>query len=80
MLCILGLQRKFRIMDDNNNQTLSYGEFQKAMMECDLNLDKNNLQILFTYFDKDSSGDIDFEEFLQGLKVPYHISIIIIYN
>ena len=53
----------------NNNKYLSYGEFQKAIYECGLVLDKNDLQILFTYFDKDSSGDIDFEEFLQGIKV-----------
>ena len=34
----IGLQRKFRIMDDNGDQALSYLEFKKAMKECALNL------------------------------------------
>jgi hypothetical protein len=35
---IVGLQRKFRIMDDNGNQALSYGEFKKAIKECGLSV------------------------------------------
>ena len=34
----VGLQRKFRIMDDNGDQALSYLEFKKGMKECALNL------------------------------------------
>ena len=34
----IGLQRKFRIMDDNGDQALSYLEFKKGMKECALNL------------------------------------------
>lgn len=35
---IVGLQRKFRIIDDNGDGSLSLGEFTKAMIECDLRL------------------------------------------
>jgi len=34
----IGLQRKFRIMDDNGDQALDYLEFKKGMKECALNL------------------------------------------
>jgi calcyphosin len=35
---IVGLQRKFKIMDDDGSQALSYSEFKKAMQECALTL------------------------------------------
>lgn len=35
---IVGIQRKFRIMDDNGDHALSVSEFKKAMKECQLNL------------------------------------------
>ena len=35
---IVGLSRKFRIMDDDGSGALSVAEFQKAMHECALEL------------------------------------------
>jgi Ca2+-binding EF-hand superfamily protein len=67
---IVGLSRKFKIMDDNGDGSLSREEFSKAMKECDINLTQAEFDALFKYFDKDNSRDIDFEEFLQGLKGP----------
>lgn len=34
---IVGLQRKFRIMDDNGDKAISLSEFKKAMHESNLN-------------------------------------------
>jgi len=65
---IVGLGRKFRIMDDSGNGALNVEEFKKAMGECALSLNDSELESLFKYFDKDSSGDIDFEEFLGGVR------------
>ena len=31
---IIGLQRKFKIMDDDGSKTLNMAEFKKAMREC----------------------------------------------
>eukprot|EP01038_Epipyxis_sp_PR26KG_P004385 gene4385-6201_t len=67
---IIGLQRKFRIIDDDNSKSLSVSEFKKAMKECALTLSDEELQLLFAYFDSDKNGTIDFEEFLQGVKGP----------
>lgn len=65
---IIGLGRKFRIMDDDGSKALSMDEFKKAMAECALDLSDEQLTDLFKYFDKDGSGDIDFEEFLGGVR------------
>eukprot|EP00937_MAST-01D_sp_MAST-1D-sp2_P005681 g5681.t1 len=67
---IIGLSRKFRIMDDDGSKSLNLGEFKKAMRECNLSLDEVELRHLFTYFDKDGSGTIDFDEFLNGVRDP----------
>ena len=66
---IVGLQRKFRIMDDNGDQALSPSEFRKAMNECDLKLADGEISSIFKRFDKDGDGVVDFEEFLQGIRV-----------
>lgn len=44
-------------------------EFKKGMAECGLQLGEMQLTQLFAFFDKDRSGSIDFEEFLQGVRV-----------
>jgi len=66
----LGLQRRFRIMDDDGSKTLSLLEFKKALQELKLKLTEVDIRALFEYFDSDDSGAIDFEEFIQGLREP----------
>ena len=66
----IGLQRKFRIMDDDGSKALSLAEFKKAMKEMNMNLSDSELRMLFDHFDQDSSGSIDFEEFIQGVRDP----------
>ena len=54
---ILGLARKFRIMDDDESGTLDITEFGKAMRECSIcDLSKKGIDHLFHYFDTDNSG------------------------
>ena len=66
---ILGLSRKFKIMDDDNSGTLNLDEFTKAMRECEAaDLSKQAINHLFRYFDKDDSGSITYDEFLVGIR------------
>lgn len=65
----VGLQRKFRIMDDDGNKALNMVEFKKAMKECALNFTELQLSQLFQYFDRDRNGSIDFDEFLVAARV-----------
>ena len=53
---IIGLGRKFRIMDDDGSKSLNLGEFKKAMRECNLQLDDIELRHLFTYMNKPMKG------------------------
>ena len=49
---IMGLSRKFRIMDDDSSKSLSYPEFAKAMSETGLNFNQEEVQYLFSMFGK----------------------------
>ena len=64
----IGLQRKFRIMDDDGSKTLDLREFKKGLTESGLSLAENDMRVVFQHFDQDGSGTIDFEEFIQGLR------------
>eukprot|EP00605_Chrysophyceae_sp_TOSAG23-4_P000792 GSChrysophyteH1.ASY1.ANO1.881.1 assembled CDS len=66
----IGMQRKFRIMDDDGSKSISLAEFKKAMNEMNMDLSGNDLKSLFRYLDTDGSGSLDFEEFIQGIRDP----------
>jgi Ca2+-binding EF-hand superfamily protein len=66
----IGLQRKFRIVDDDNDKLINLLEFKKTMKEMNLNNSDVELRMLFDHFDADRSGNIDFEEFIQGVRDP----------
>jgi Ca2+-binding EF-hand superfamily protein len=66
---LLGLSRKFRIMDDDNSGTLDESEFKKGMKECKIaDLSDKAIAHLFRYFDRDDSGSISYDEFLVGIR------------
>ena len=65
---IIGLGRKFRIMDDDGSKSLDMEEFKKGMKECDLALTRQEVIALFNFFDKDRDGAIRYEEFIGGLR------------
>jgi len=67
---MIGLGRKFRIMDDDGSKSLSLAEFKKALQELALDLTDSEGRSLFTHFDADGSGTIDYEEFIQGVRDP----------
>jgi Ca2+-binding EF-hand superfamily protein len=64
------------VIDDDKNHLLSSSEFTKAMRETNLGLSQDEINALFQYFDSDGNGSIDFEEFLQGVRVSgYHLVV-----
>ena len=70
----VGLQRKYKTMDDDDgNRQLNLVELKKkTIRETSLTI-VNDLQLsqLFTLFDRDRNGSVDFDEFLVTLRVRY---------
>lgn len=67
---IKGFSRQFRIMDDNGDKKLSKYEFTKGCHDFGLDMDDEEINALFTSFDKDNSGSLEFNEFLVALRPP----------
>jgi Ca2+-binding EF-hand superfamily protein len=65
---IIGLQRQFKIFDDNNTKTLELPEFTKACKDFKVDLNQNEIKILFNAFDNDGSGCVDYNEFLREVR------------
>lgn len=59
----------FRIIDDDGNRKLDLNEFTKGLHDYGVTLKKDEQKTIFTQLDKDSSGTIDFDEFLIALRV-----------
>ena len=64
----IGLQRQFKIMDDNGSKSLDKYEFTKAVNDYQLGFTNPEIQKLFAYFDVDNSGEIDFTEFVRAIR------------
>jgi len=75
---ILGFGKVFRRMDDNQNHTLSFDEFEGGLKEAGFigadALSPEQVKVLFQEFDGDGSGHIDYNEFLVKLRPPLSTS------
>jgi Ca2+-binding EF-hand superfamily protein len=58
-------------MDDDSNKQLSLDEFRKGLTGYGLMIDEEITKKLFEQLDKDKSGSLDFDEFLQALRVSH---------
>lgn len=71
---IIGLQRQFKIMDDDNSKSLNKYEFSKAMNDFMLGFSQAQVSTLFDYFDVDSSGTVSYDEFLRSIRGPMNMA------
>jgi len=65
---LLGLQRQFKIADDDNSKDLDMYEFKKAVRDFRVGLEDRDSERLFRIFDRDGSGKISYDEFLRGVR------------
>ena len=65
---IVGLGRKFRIMDDDASGFIDRDEFQKGMSELGVMLTNAQCAMLFSYFDTDHGGNVSYDELLVAIR------------
>lgn len=65
---IMGLQRIFKIMDDDNSRTLSLVEFSKACRDFRVGISDEYLPTIFNAFDINHDGTLSIDEFLQSVR------------
>uniref|UniRef100_A0A7S3FU10 EF-hand domain-containing protein n=1 Tax=Strombidium rassoulzadegani TaxID=1082188 RepID=A0A7S3FU10_9SPIT len=71
---MIGLQRTFKIMDDDNSKNLNMYEFCKALSDYGLGFSKGEQQAIFNYFDVDNSGTIIYDEFIRAVRGPMNMA------
>lgn len=65
---IFSLGRLFRIVDDNNSKSIDLSEFSKVCNEYRLGFGPQDVKNLFNSFDSNRNGEIDYDEFLRGVR------------
>lgn len=62
---IIGLRRVFQIIDDNGNRMIELPEFIKAIKDYRVQLNQDEVSVLFQIFDINRDGAISYDEFLR---------------
>ncbi len=57
---MIGLQRLFKMMDDDESQSLSLPEFTKACRDFKVGISDENVPILFSVFDTNGDGTLNY--------------------
>jgi hypothetical protein len=65
---MIGLQRRFKIVDDDGSKDLDLQEFKKAIKEMRVPVADNDMSRVFAIFDRDRSGSVDYDEFLRAVR------------
>ena len=65
---IVGIQRLFKIMDDDGSHTLSEQEFSKACRDFKTGISEENIPTLFSAFDTNHDGTLNIDEFLMAIR------------
>jgi Ca2+-binding EF-hand superfamily protein len=71
---IIGLQRVFKIMDDDNSKSLCMNEFKKAIHDFRIDIPDASIQLVFSAFDSNRDNSISYDEFLRVIRGPMNKS------
>lgn len=64
----IGIQRQFKIADDDRSGKLNFYEFWKAMNDFGTGISEDEGKVAFDAFDRDGSGEIDYDEFIRTVR------------
>ena len=65
---MIGLQRLFKIMDDDESRCLSLYEFTKACRDFKVGISDEYLPTIFNAFDLNHDGTLSVDEFLMAVR------------
>ena len=65
---MVGIQRLFKIMDDDGSRSLSEAEFTKACQNFKIGISEENIPFLFRAFDTNRDGTMNIDEFLMAIR------------
>ena len=65
---MVGIQRLFKIIDDDCSGVLSQQEFAKCCKDFKIGISEENIPILFAYFDSNRDGTLSIDEFLMAIR------------
>jgi Ca2+-binding EF-hand superfamily protein len=64
---LLGMQRIFKVMDDNQSGTLDIQEFWKAICDFRLPMSAEECRKLFDLFDINGDGEMSYDELMRSV-------------
>jgi Ca2+-binding EF-hand superfamily protein len=64
---LMSLRRTFMLIDENSTKKISFNDFENVFKKYRFDLSDVEINNLFNYFDKDASGYIDYDDFVQGV-------------
>ena len=66
---IKGIARLWAEMDDDRSRSITKEEFQRGILNHNIQVSSEDIDKLFQLFDDDGSGNLSYEEFLIDLRV-----------
>ena len=73
-------RKKFKIDTSDHNSTLTSATFKKTLHRYGIDLPDDECEVIFKYYDKDGGGELDHQEFIQGIRGSDFVSTSLSYG
>lgn len=67
---LIGIQRMFKMMDDDGSRSLSLQEFTKVCRDYRIGISDEYLPTVFNAFDSNADGTLSVDEFIVAVRGP----------
>jgi calcyphosin len=67
---LIGIATIFKNSDEDGSGSLNFPEFHKAVKDSKMQISVDDVRSLFIAFDRDRTGTIEYDEFLNTVRGP----------